>query len=52
MDTATCSTSSGMAGGWGRVSGQPGFDVDSDLNNDGSINVVDLLILADTFGTY
>ena len=41
-----------MAGSWGRSASQTGFESRCDLNHNGTVNVVDLLTLADSFGKY
>ncbi len=39
-----------LADSWGKVRGQPGYDLTCDLDADGSVDVVDLLMLAENWG--
>ena len=39
-----------LAAGWGRSQGELGYNLTCDLNNDGTVDIVDLLTLADDWG--
>ena len=39
-----------LAAGWAKSAGEPGFDPLCDLDSDDSVDVVDLLMLAENWG--